>query len=193
MFSWFNMGVLIAATVLFTYFYLVSVRVAKLEQKIGDRAYKVSTANRVVSAFSITLAAACYVCHFFFPLPIPVFDRFPWPYWISAIFGGILALPSLYFWIRGMIDAGKGTMVVEKEFKPYTGIYKRIRHPQAAGELLAWWVMAFFLHSPFLALYSIVWIPIFIWISLAEEKDLITRYGKTYTDYMKTTGFFTVK
>jgi len=190
---WINIGVLVSATVLFTWFYLGSVRVSKLKDKIGDRAYKRATVNRIVSAFFMTLAAVCYVLYFFFPLPVPALNRFTWPYWLSAVGGGILAIPALYLWFKGMVDAGKGTMVASKEFKPYAGIYKRIRHPQAAGELLLWWVMALFLNSPFLALYSIVWIPLFIWVSLAEEADLISRFGKAYTEYMKTTSFFTIK
>ncbi|MBD3285874.1 hypothetical protein GF359_05305 [candidate division WOR-3 bacterium] len=193
MISWINIGVLVTSTALFTCFYLASVRIAKLEKKIGDRAYKRATLNRIISALFMTLAAACYVCYFFFPLPVPVLNRFPWPWWISAAAGGLLVIPAFYLWFKGMADAGKGTMVVTKEFKPYAGIYKRIRHPQAAGELLVWWVMAFFLHSPFLALYSIIWIPLFIWVCLAEEADLIKRYGKAYTEYAKNTGFFTLK
>jgi methanethiol S-methyltransferase len=38
----------------------------------------------------------------------------------------------------------------------YHGIYRRIRHPQAAGEVWFWWVFAFLLNSPFLALFSFI-------------------------------------
>ncbi|MBA7645814.1 hypothetical protein ES703_53573 [subsurface metagenome] len=37
--------------------------------------------------------------------------------------------------------------------------YILYRHPQAVGELPFWWVLAFLLHSPFLVLFSLVWIP----------------------------------
>jgi methanethiol S-methyltransferase len=193
MIPWINAGVLVAVTILFTYFYLASVRTWILERKIGDKAYKRATVNRIVSAVLMSMAGACYVVYFFYPLPVPALNRFPWPYWLSVILGGLVAIPSLYLWFRGMIDAGKGSLVVTKKFKPYGGIYKRIRHPQAAGELLVWWVIAFFLNSLFLALYSLIWIPIFIWVSLAEEKDLIARYGDAYREYRKTAGFFTLK
>ncbi|NIV40707.1 MAG: isoprenylcysteine carboxyl methyltransferase, partial [Anaerolineae bacterium] len=53
--------------------------------------------------------------------------------------------------------------------------------------------VAFLLHSPFLALYSLVWIPIFVAISLAEERDLVLRYGKAYEEYRERTGFFLPK
>ena len=49
--------------------------------------------------------------------------------------------------------------------------------------------LAFLLHSPFLVLYSFVWVPIFIMMCLAEEKDLLIRYGEAYAEYQKHTGF----
>jgi protein-S-isoprenylcysteine O-methyltransferase Ste14 len=70
----------------------------------------------------------------------------------------------------------------------YSGIYERIRHPQAIGELPVWWVIAFLLHSPFLALVSFIWVPIFIAICWAEERDLLVRYGETYAAYREGTG-----
>jgi len=185
-----NFAVLVLSTILFTYFYLASVRIGVLEAKIGDRAYKLSTVNRLISVFLMTLAGVNYVIYFFNPLPIPSLNKFPWPYWISAVIGGVLAIPSLYLWFKGMIDAGKPTIIVSKGLKLYGGIYKRIRHPQASGELVFWWVLALFLNSPFLALYSIVWIPIFIWVSIAEERDLLIRYGDAYRNYRNSTGFF---
>ena len=72
----------------------------------------------------------------------------------------------------------------------YGGIYEKIRHPQALGELPFWWVIAFLLHSPFLVLYSLVWIPIFVLMCLAEEQDLLLRYGEAYEEYMQRTGRF---
>lgn len=98
-----------------------------------------------------------------------------------------------YVWYRGMRDAGEETMVVKKEHTMYGGIYEKIRHPQAVGELPFWWVIAFLLHSPFLVLYSFVWIPIFIAMCLAEERDLRIRYGQAYVEYQKRTGFLLPK
>ena len=51
----------------------------------------------------------------------------------------------------------------------------------------------FLFHSPFLALYSLVWIPIFFVMSLAEERDLTIRYGEAYEEYRERTGFLLPK
>ncbi len=42
---------------------------------------------------------------------------------------------------------------------------------------------------PILALYSLVWIPIFAGICAAEERELVIRYGEMYEEYRARTGF----
>jgi protein-S-isoprenylcysteine O-methyltransferase Ste14 len=108
---------------------------------------------------------------------------------VSALIAVVIAVPAGYLLWRGVRDAGKETLVVKKEHTLYGGIYEKIRHPQAVGEILFWWVIAFLLHSPFLVLYSTVWIPVFVIMCLAEERDLVLRYGKAYEEYKKRTGF----
>jgi len=88
-----------------------------------------------------------------------------------------------------MKDAREETIWVKKEHTLFAGIYEKMRHPQAAGEVTYWWVIAFFLHSPFLALFSFIWIPIFYIMCWAEEKDLVIRYGEEYLEYKRKTGF----
>jgi protein-S-isoprenylcysteine O-methyltransferase Ste14 len=80
-------------------------------------------------------------------------------------------------------------MLPKKTHTLYGGIYKTIRHPQAAGELMTWWVIAFLLHSPFLTIVSFVWVPLFVAACLAEERDLVLRYGEAYRAYRQRTGF----
>ena len=118
---------------------------------------------------------------------------FPWPWWLSALIAVASAIPAGYLFFRGMKDAGEETMVVKKEHTLYGGIYHKIRHPQAAGELPFWWVIAFLLNSPFLVLYSFVWIPVFLLMCLAEERDLVIRYGQAYEEYRQRTGFLIPK
>jgi protein-S-isoprenylcysteine O-methyltransferase Ste14 len=129
------------------------------------------------------------VVYVFYPPPIPLAQTFPWARWVSTLIAVLIAIPSGYLWFRGMRDAGEETMLVRKEHTPYGGIYEKIRHPQAIGELPFWWVIAFLLNSPFLVLYSFVWIPVFVLMCWAEERDLLIRYGQAYAEYRGRTGF----
>ena len=189
MIAWINLAVLIVSTALTLYFYVRSAGPAALEKRIGEVAYRKCTQYRIISSIFMTLASINYVVYVFYPLPLPLARTFPWPWWVSALIAAAIAVPSGYLFFRGMKDAGEETMLVKKEHALYGGIYEKIRHPQAVGELPFWWVFAFLCHSPFLVLYSFVWVPIFYWMSLAEEKDLVLRYGDEYEAYRKRTGF----
>jgi protein-S-isoprenylcysteine O-methyltransferase Ste14 len=184
-----NFAVLVLSTLLFLYFYVRSAGPAALEAKIGPRAYEVCTRYRFVASAFMGVATINYVVYYFYPLPIPVRTTFPWPWWASALIALAIAVPSAYLFFRGVKDAGEETMIVREEHTLHGGIYEKIRHPQAAGELPFWWVLAFLLHSPLLTLYSLVWIPIFVAICLAEERDLVIRYGEAYEEYRQRTGF----
>ena len=92
--------------------------------------------------------------------------------------------------VKGMIDAGEEAVRPKKEHTMYSGIYKKIRHPQAAGEVFLWWVVALWVNSPFLFIFSFIFVPIFLIMCLAEEQDLLIRYGESYADYMRQTGAF---
>jgi protein-S-isoprenylcysteine O-methyltransferase Ste14 len=191
--AWINLAVLIVSTLLTLYFYVKSVGPATLEQEIGPIAYRRCTTYRFISGLMMSLASLCYIVYFLFPLPVPLPRTFPWSWWLSALVAAIIAIPASYLMYRGMRDAGEETMIVKKEHTLYGGIYEKIRHPQAAGELPFWWVLALLLNSPFLALYSFVWIPIFILMCLAEEQDLVIRYGEAYEQYREHTGFLLPK
>ena len=191
MIAWINFGVLVVTALLFLYFYVKSAGPAALEERIGPEAYRRCTRNRFISGVLMGIASVNYVIYFFYPLPLPLpLPRtFPWPWWVSAVIAATIAIPAGYIWWWGMRDAGEETMIVKKEHTLYGGIYERIRHPQAVGEMPFFWVFAFLLHSPFLVLFSFVWIPIFVLACLAEERDLVIRYGEAYEEYRKQTGF----
>ncbi len=193
MIAWINMGILIASIFLFLYFYVKSAGPAALEKKIGKEAYRKCTFYRIISSVFMSIAFVNYIVYYFYPLPVPLPRTFPWSWWWSAVIAGIVAVLGGYIWIKGMNDAGEETMITKKEHTLYTGIYTKIRHPQAVGEITYWWVTAFVLHSPFLAVLSFVWIPVFYMMCVAEEKDLIIRYGEAYLDYKQNTGFLIPK
>jgi protein-S-isoprenylcysteine O-methyltransferase Ste14 len=136
------------------------------------------------------VVAVNYVLYYWFPLPLPLPRTFPWQWWISVAIAALIAVPSAYLMYRGVKDAGEETMKPKREHTMYGGIYTRIRHPQAVGEFPLWWVLAFLVHSPFLALFSFAFVPVWYYFCVAEERDLLIRYGAVYNDYRATTGFW---
>lgn len=187
---WINFGLMILATILMFNFYMLSARPAQLEKKIGEIAYEKCGRYRIIASIFELIVIANYVIYSYYPLALDFPQTFPWPYWLSILAAVIIGIPSAYIMIRGVLDAGEEAMLPKKKHKLYGGIYKKIRHPQAMGELPLWWVISLILNSPFLALYSFVWIPIFTAMCFAEEKDLLIRYGEKYVIYKQQTGFF---
>jgi len=170
--------------------YVLSVSPARLEQKIGKSAYKCCGLIRSLSMLFMLVVIISYILYAFYPLTLPVPASFPWNYWISFLIGTAIAIPALCLMIRGLIDAGAESLIPQKEHPMYRGIYEKIRHPRAIGELPLWFAMSFFLHSLHMAIFSIIWIPVWYWWCVAEEKDLQIRYGDNYINYMRSTGRF---
>jgi protein-S-isoprenylcysteine O-methyltransferase Ste14 len=190
MIAWLNFSMLIASSLLFSLYYVRSVRPAALEEKLGQVAFEKCARYRNVSSFFMLIACANYVLYRWFPLPLPLPRTFPWAWKFSAAIAVVIAIPSLYLMYRGVKDAGEETMRPKKEHDMYGGIYETIRHPQAVGEFPIWWVMALLLNSPFLFLFSFAYVPVWYYWCRAEETDLLIRYGAEYGEYMNRVGFW---
>jgi protein-S-isoprenylcysteine O-methyltransferase Ste14 len=193
MMAWINFTVLIFSTLFFLYFYFLSVGPAALERELGEQAYSLCGRYRVVAIVFELITIVNYVLYIFYPLPTPLPETFPWPWWLSALLAAAIGLPTTWLMVIGMKDAGEEMAFPKKEHTMYGGIYARIRHPQAAGEVFAWLWIAFLLHSPFLAAFSLVYFPIFLIMCWAEEHDLLLRYGDAYAEYWHKTGAFLPK
>jgi methanethiol S-methyltransferase len=190
MIAWINFFVLIVSTILFLLFYVRSAMPAGREKIIGPKAYRLCFYDRLVSGGFEAVITANYILYYFYPLPMPLPDTFPWAWWVSLVIALIIGIPATALMVAGLRDAGEEAMRPKQEHVMYGGIYTRLRHPQAAGEVFLFLVMAFLLHSPFLALFSLIYFPIFIVLCYAEEQDLLLRYGDAYAEYCKRTGAF---
>ena len=188
--AWANVLLMFGNLCLSLYFYCKSAGPAALEEKIGARAYALSASYRKISAVFMAIYTLQYGIYFFFPLPLAFPERFPWPWWIGLCFAVAIGVPSGMLLFQGAKYAGKETMTPDKKHRLFRGVYRKIRHPQAVGELPFFWVLAILLDSPFLALFSFLCIPAFYIMCKAEEKDLETRYGDRYLRYKRRTGMF---
>ena len=190
MIAWINFLVLLAASILFLLFYVRSARPAGREKVIGPRAYQLCFYDRLVAVVFELIITANYILYYFFPLPTPLPDTFPWSWWISLVIAAIIGIPAFTLMAVGLRDAGEETMYPRKEHSMYGGIYAKMRHPQATGEVFLLPVMAILLNSPFLTLFSLIYFPIFVILCYAEEQDLLLRYGDAYAEYCQHTGAF---
>jgi len=185
-----NIIVMLLSSFFTFFFYIKSAQPAALEKKIGISAYKRCSLYRTICSFFMFIISATFIVYVFFPLPILLPKVFPWEYYVNIIIALIIAVPSLYLFIKGMIDAGEETMQPKKEHTLYKGIYNKIRHPQAIGEYFIWFIISFLLNSPFLIIASLLLLPPWIYICFVEEKDLAIRYGESYLAYKQQTGMF---
>lgn len=190
MFAWINFTILIFASLLFLYYYIISVSPATREKVLGPKAFAICARDRIIFGVFEAVTVVNYVVYVFYPLSTPLPEKFPWAWWISIVIAVVIGVPSIWLMFIGMRDAGEETMRPKKEHSMYGGIYIKIRHPQAVGEVFVWLAIAFLLHSPFLALFSFVYFPIFTMMCFAEEQDLLWRYGDAYAEYCKQTGAF---
>lgn len=187
--AWLNLLVLALVTVLFLYFYVKSVSPVQLEQEIGEEAWQKCKKYRVLSGALEFVTIVNYAIYFFFPLPIRLPLILPWPYWVSVLLAIVILVLGLALMFLGIRDAGRETLEPRKEHGLYGGIYNTVRHPQAIGESVLWFPIALLLNSPFLVLYSFVWLPIFYVMCVYEEKDLTLRFGEEYEEYRRRVGF----
>ena len=186
--AWVNLYLLVMASLLFLLFYALSVSPAALSQRWGKKAYHRCFTLRGVAMVFEALTLVGYGLYTRFPLPTPLPERFPWPAWLSILLAILIGLPTLWLMIRGMLDAGEETARPRQEHTLYEGIYTRLRHPQALGEMFLWLVVALLLNNPFLAMFSTLYFPIFFLTMFIEENDLLIRYGDAYAQYIQETG-----
>jgi protein-S-isoprenylcysteine O-methyltransferase Ste14 len=187
--EWVNVITLIVASLAMLYLYVKSVRVVALEEKLGEVAYKKCGRFRLLASVAEFVVIINYFIYSFYPLEILGLPQtFPWEWGFSIFLALIIGVPSALLMLKGLSDAGREAMFPQEKQVLYQGIYRKIRHPQAVGELPLWWSLALILNSPFLAIYSFVWIPIFFIMMREEEKDLLIRFGEDYQHYMNTTS-----
>jgi protein-S-isoprenylcysteine O-methyltransferase Ste14 len=190
MIAWMNLSILIFFSLLFMYLYVRSVSPAGRAMLIGPEAYPACGRERAIALFFELVITLNYVVYFFFPIASRLPRQFPWSWWMSIVIALAIGVPAVALMVRGMRDAGDETLRPKQEHVLLNGIYERIRHPQAMGEMFLWWVLAFLLNSPFLALISFIFIPIYLVMCWAEEQDLLLRYGEDYAVYCRKTGAF---
>ena len=186
--AWINFLILNIVNILTWSFYTRSLQPYSRAKKYGQAAWKTAKRDRIISGVLMGIMVIQMILWFWIPIP-----SLAWPVsviWIhSILIGVILACIFTPILIKGLKDAGRETMEPSESTEMYGGIYNYIRHPQMVGEVPWFVIIAFFLNSLFLVIYSILVILISAPIIIHyEEKDLIERFGDKYREYKRRTG-----
>lgn len=170
--------------------YIKSISPAQYERQKREDVYLLCARYRVAAIVVSGLSVINFVLCRTLPFANWMAAPFSWPQWASFIFALMLSLPALALTITGIQDMGSEWLTPAKKNKLVTkGIYKKIRHPQAYQALL-WPALAFGLQSPLLLAISIPLVLIELIVTMAEEIDLVIRFGELYLKYRDKTGMF---
>ncbi len=188
-----NAASLFGSTLLCFLFLLLSVRPYRLEAEKGIKAWAVCQRYRLLAGLLMVVIFVNYVVYLYYPLPLGLPLSFPIPLGATIVMAAVLAAKPGAVWKQGVEDAGGDDPAQDESPSLYGGIYERVRHPQAVGEYAIWILMGFAMNSPFLALYSLIWIPVALAVCRAEEKDMLFKFGKEYEEYRNRTPMFIPK
>ena len=183
----------IAASAASAILYVASVRPAQMEYEKVPDPYALCRRYRMASVVLMALAFLFFIATRYMPLASVYAAPFGWPRWVSFILALLLGIPGLSLLITGLQDLGSESYAPAKANKLKTrGIYRIIRHPQAY-EALIWPAIAFGMNSQYLLALASPWLLLEIIMVMAEETDLLIRFGDAYIKYRARTGMFIPK
>jgi protein-S-isoprenylcysteine O-methyltransferase Ste14 len=184
---WLNLISLHISAFLFGYLGILSTMPMTLEEQRGEEAWDYCRRIRYWSFGFAMIMVLNVVLWVWFPIPELGWQLSPDPM-VGIIIGLIIAIPCLVILAIAMRDAGVEMHYPDKETTLHGGIYNKIRHPGALGEMPLYVVLAMFVNSLFLVIWMIVFVIIFTIINIYyEEKDLVKRFGSDYVEYRERT------
>ena len=185
--SWLNLISLHVSGFLFAYLTTLSVMPVTREEQRGEKAWEECAKLRSISFLFAGIMVLNTILWIWFPVSELTWVLSPDPLF-GIILGVIIAVPCLAILRVAMRDAGKEMHAPQKGIQLHGGIYRKIRHPGAVGEMPLYVVVALFVNSIFLTFWMTIYILIFTPIHIYyEEKDLLKRFGDIYAEYQRTT------
>jgi protein-S-isoprenylcysteine O-methyltransferase Ste14 len=172
---------------LFAYLTTISVMPVTLEESRGEKAWEECARLRTVSFVFAGIMILNTVLWVWFPVP-----ELGWVISSNPLFGimvgVIIGVPCIIIMSIALRDAGKEMHAPQKGIQLHGGIYRKMRHPGAVGEMPLYVVVALSVNSLFLTVWMTAFILIFTPIHIYyEEKDLMKRFGEVYAEYKRKT------
>ncbi len=179
MIAWINVIILIVATVLGLYFYVKSANPEKLDRL--DRQSNQNNQSQSLNSIRyqtwaellMTLVGINYIVYFLYPIPLSIPQIFPWSWWVSAAIATAIAVLSIYCWWQALVEKTIPRIIL--------GNHNSIYQSQVISDLTFWLVLGFLLHSPFLVLFSLAWIPLYLLLNWWQN----SRYPHNYPHNVK--------
>lgn len=185
--AWLNLISLHVCAVLFAYLTTLSVMPVTREEEKGEDAWAECARLRYISFVFVGIMILNTILWAWFPVVELAWVLNPNPLF-GMIIGAIISIPCLMILRVAMKDAGEEMSAPQKGISMHGGIYKRIRHPGALGEMPLYIVIALVVNSLFLTIWMTIFVLIFTPVHIHyEEKDLLKRFGEEYAEYRRTT------
>jgi protein-S-isoprenylcysteine O-methyltransferase Ste14 len=157
------------------------------EEERGEQAWEECAQLRTISFVFAGIMILNTIFWFWFPVPELSWVLNPDPMF-GIVIGLIIAIPCFIIMMIAMRDAGKEMGAPQKGISMHGGIYKKIRHPGALGEMPLYIVVPLFVNSLFLTIWMTLFVLLFTPLHIHyEEKDLLKRFGEEYAEYRRTT------
>ena len=185
--AWLNLISLHVCAILFAYLTTLSVMPVTREEERGEKAWAECARLRNISFAFAGIMILNTILWIWFPITELAWVLSPDPVF-GIIIGSIIGVPCFILLMIAMRDAGEEMGAPQKGISMHGGIYKRMRHPGALGEMPLYIVIALFVNSLFLTIWMTLFVFIFTPIHIYyEEKDLLKRFGEDYAEYRRTT------
>ncbi len=209
-------GELIVAVVGFLMIYQMFLWRDRLKAKYGQLSYQriiLLGAGGVVLVFSLSINLFLHYWSFspmfwatsplrFLTLPLEAFANGAEPlvFWARMILAAFFLIVGIIMMIRSLQTFGFDYMAVVYLYFPEESkiqnheIYSVLRHPAYAGVLTIGLSGMFYTFTMYSIIFFFIYLlGFYIHIRFVEEKELITRFGAPYQDYMKRVPAFFVK
>ena len=185
--EWLNFISLHVCAILFAYLTTLSVMPVTREEERGEQAWDECATLRNISFVFAGIMILNTIFWFWFPVSELAWVLNPDPLF-GIIIGAIIGIPCIAILRVAMRDAGEEMGAPQKGISMHGGIYKRIRHPGALGEMPLYIVVALIVNSLFLTIWMTAFVFLFTPMHIYyEEKDLLKRFGEDYAEYRRTT------
>ena len=186
-FEWINLISLHVSAFVFAYLATLSVMPVTREEQRGEKAWEECARLRGISFVFAGIMIVNTVLWIWLPVSGLDWALSPSPL-LGIVIGIVIGVPCFIIMTIAYRDAGTEMHAPQKGIQLHGGIYKKIRHPGAVGEMPLYVVVAMLVNSLFLTVWMTIFILLFTPIHIYyEEKDLLKRFGGTYTEYRKRT------